>query len=141
MTNFHLVWSYEYTAAAIAAWQDWAPLGPDELSADLVLTATNDPASAPVVEIFGAVIGQERQAYELLGELTTRVGAEPDSDIRGELPYEETCLYQAERSVAYDQVEHTPQGLRLRPAAPSLGSPPFRSRPPPRRSVTPSRPR
>jgi FAD/FMN-containing dehydrogenase len=114
MTNFHLLWSYEHAAAVIAAWQRWAPQSPDELSADLVLTATDDPASELSVDVYGAVIGTERDATELLEALTARVGSDPRSRVCKELSYSDTCAYQAELSVAYDQVEQTPHGTLSR---------------------------
>jgi FAD/FMN-containing dehydrogenase len=110
MTNFHYVWAFARAPAVIAAWQRWAPQGPDELSADLVLTATDDPASEPSVEVYGAVGGSDRDASELLAELTARIGSDPVFEDRRELSYGETCRYQAELSVAYDQIEQTPHG-------------------------------
>ncbi len=110
MTNFQLVWPYQHAAAVIAAWQGWAPNGPDELSADLVLTAPADLTSEPSVEVYGAVIGDERDALTLLENLTARVGADPQSTVCTELSYRDTCRLQAELSVAYDQIEQTPQG-------------------------------
>jgi FAD/FMN-containing dehydrogenase len=114
MSNFRLVWPYPHAAAAVEAWQEWAPQGPDELSADLVLAAPDDAEVEPAVEVYGAVIGSERDAYDLLAELTVRVGGEPQSEIREEASYADTCRYQAEVSVAYDQVEQTARGQRLR---------------------------
>ena len=114
MTNFHFVWAFARAHAVIAAWQRWAPQGPDELSADLVLTANDDPASEPSVETYGAVGGSERDASELLAELTARIGSDPVFEDRRELSYGETCLYQGELSVAYDQIEQTPHGEVLR---------------------------
>src|SRR5215218_2716962 len=114
MTNFHLVWSDADAASLIAGWQRWSPSGPEELSADLVLTAPGDPASEPVVEIYGAMIAGERGAFELLADLLARVGSDPRSQECMELCYRDTCRYQAELSVAYDQVEQTPHGQRSR---------------------------
>jgi FAD/FMN-containing dehydrogenase len=47
MANFHVTWSHRQAVAVIAAWQQWAPNGPEELSADLELTAAGDIAIAP----------------------------------------------------------------------------------------------
>jgi hypothetical protein len=60
------------------------------------------------------VIGSERDAYDLLAGLTTRVGGDPRTEVREEVMYANTCRFQADVSVAYDQVEQTPQGQRLR---------------------------
>ena len=110
MTNFHLAWSFAHAAAVIGAWQRWAPDGPDELAADLALTATDEPTTEPSVEVFGALIGTERDASELLDELTARVGSEPRSESREVLPYRDTARYQGGLTVSNGQVEQTPQG-------------------------------
>jgi FAD/FMN-containing dehydrogenase len=114
MTNFHLIWSFSDAAAVLSAWQAWAPYGPDELAADLVLTAAGDERAEPSLEIYGAVIGSERDGRGLLTALTARAGADPRSAECRELSYRNTCAYQAERSVAYDRVEQTPHGTRKR---------------------------
>ncbi len=110
MTNFRLVWPYRHAAAVIATWQAWAPLGPDELSADLVLSATGDPSSDPLVEVIGAVIGSPGDARDLLDRLATRAESDPQSEDCRELSYRDTCRLQAELSVSYDQLEQTSQG-------------------------------
>ncbi len=115
MTNFHLVWSYEDAAAVIDAWQGWSPCGPDELSADLVLTAPGDLSNDIVVEIYGAMIASEDEASDVLWELVQRVGVAPHSQRCKQLSYGDTCAFQAEVSVGYDQVEEDRQhGRRLR---------------------------
>jgi hypothetical protein len=113
MTNFHLIWPFS-AAAVLSAWQAWAPHGPDELAADLVLTAAGDERAEPSLEVYGAVIGNERDGRELLTALTARAGADPRAAECRELSYRDTCAYQAERSVAYDRVEQTPHGTRKR---------------------------
>jgi FAD/FMN-containing dehydrogenase len=114
MTNFHFIWSFSDAAAVVSAWQAWAPSGPGELAADLVLTAPGDEQAEPSLEIYGAVIGSERDGRGLLTALTARAGAEPVSAECRELSYSDTCAYQAERSVAYDRVEQSHQGSRKR---------------------------
>jgi FAD/FMN-containing dehydrogenase len=95
MTNFHLVWSPRHAAAVVAAWQRWAPDGPDQLAADLALTATGDLAAEPTVEVYGAVLGTQRDAATLLDGLTALGGADPLSHDRRELSYRDTVRYQA----------------------------------------------
>ena len=94
LTNFRLVWPYSRAPAAVAAWQDWAARGPDELAADLALTAPADQAD-PVAEIFGAVARDQRDADELLGDLAARVGSAAASDFRAELSFRDTVRFQA----------------------------------------------
>jgi FAD/FMN-containing dehydrogenase len=100
MTNFHLAWSYAHAAAVVAAWQRWAPHGPDELTADLALTATGDPAAEPTVEVYGAVLGTERDASRLLQELVALTGADPREHACRLLSYRDTIRIQAEREGA-----------------------------------------
>jgi FAD/FMN-containing dehydrogenase len=109
LANFRLVWAFRHAAAVIFAWQSWAPGGPDELSADLVLTANNS-SSDPTVEVYGALIGSERDARGLLNEFTAQVRATPESLVCRRLSYRDTCIYQAELSVAYDQHENSTSG-------------------------------
>jgi FAD/FMN-containing dehydrogenase len=94
MTNFRLAWPYSRAAAVVAAWQDWATRGPDELAADLTLTAPPDRAE-PVVEVFGAVLHGQREADELLDDLAARVGSAAASDFRAELSFRDTVRCQA----------------------------------------------
>ena len=86
-TTFHLVWPYAAAVAVIAAWQDWAPDAPDELDANLRLTAAGDLGGAPVVHLFGALLGDEPEAVELLERFVGRVGADPESATHRQLPY------------------------------------------------------
>src|SRR6266542_3156192 len=81
MSNFHLAWSYGQAAAVIAAWQRWAPQGPDELAAELVLTGPGDPSAEPTVELYGTALGTLGDAGELLERLIPLVGADPRSQV------------------------------------------------------------
>lgn len=78
-TIFHLVWPLTRASELIQAWQGWAPASPDELDATLRLSANGDGEVAPLVDLFGAVLGSEADAAELLAELIARAGAEPAS--------------------------------------------------------------
>jgi FAD/FMN-containing dehydrogenase len=113
MTNFHLTWSYAHAAAVVAAWQRWAPHGPDELAADLVVTATGDLAAEPSVEVYGAVLGTQRDTAELLDDLVAHLGADPLADWSEELSYRGTVRYQAAPS-ATGLVAQTPRGQPAR---------------------------
>ncbi len=110
--SFHLIWPYAQAAAVIAAWQRWGPAGPNELAADLALSADAGPAIEPTVEVFGALLAGGAQAELLLADLIDRVGSEPRSIECRELSYLDTCGFQAELSVAYDLVERTARGER-----------------------------
>jgi FAD/FMN-containing dehydrogenase len=82
-TIFHLTWPTGDAAAAIEAWQDWAPDAPDELNASLRLAGDD----ALVVHLFGVMLGAESDAVELLDGLVARVGADPRSASHRQLPY------------------------------------------------------
>jgi FAD/FMN-containing dehydrogenase len=82
-TIFHLTWPTGDAAAAIEAWQDWAPDAPDELNASLRLAGDD----ALVVHLFGVMLGAESDAVELLDGLVARVGADPGSASHRHLPY------------------------------------------------------
>jgi FAD/FMN-containing dehydrogenase len=115
MTNFHLAWSYRHAAAVVAAWQRWAPYGPDELAADLALTATADPATEPLVAVYGAVRRTRSDASRLLDGLVAGVGAEPLSRFCRELSYRDTVRYQAEPSDG-DQASQPPHTQHTQPS-------------------------
>ena len=58
-TTFHLVWPLRAAADVIGAWQEWAPDGPDELAASLVVTAARDAERPALASVFGALAGSE----------------------------------------------------------------------------------
>lgn len=93
-TTLHLIWPHAYAAAVIDAWQAWAPDAPDELAASLLVTATGDePAS---VHVFGAMLGSENDAVELLSDLVIRAGADPSSTSLHQLSFRAAKRYLAE---------------------------------------------
>jgi hypothetical protein len=92
-TIFHLVWPYTHASELIQAWQDWAPAGPDELDATLRLSASGDGDRPPLVDLFGAVLGSDTDAAELLDELIAGAGADPASASRRRVPHREAKRY------------------------------------------------
>jgi FAD/FMN-containing dehydrogenase len=82
-TTFHLVWPAGDAAAAIEAWQNWAPDAPDELAASLRLADDDELA----VNLFGAMLGPESDAVEVLDGFVARIGADPASASHRHLPY------------------------------------------------------
>jgi FAD/FMN-containing dehydrogenase len=77
LTSFHLTWPSSLAAPVIAAWQGWAPDGPDELAASLHVRATGPPADPPEVHVFGTLLGGASDLAAQLDLLVTRVGGEP----------------------------------------------------------------
>jgi FAD/FMN-containing dehydrogenase len=85
-TRFELAWPPADAAAVVAAWQQWAPGAPDELTASLKLAAAG--ADRPVrVIVFGAMLGTKTETAALLGELAGLAGAQPASMNLASLPY------------------------------------------------------
>ena len=82
-TTFHVVWPGRDAAAVIEAWQSWAPDAPDELAASLRLAGDD----VLVVNLFGAMLGPESDAVELLDGFVARVGTDPQSASHRHLPY------------------------------------------------------
>ncbi len=76
-TAFHLTWGYAQAAAVIDAWQAWAPTAPGELAASLLITAGVEPRTQPAVNVFGAMLGGEREALDQLDRLAAAVGSQP----------------------------------------------------------------
>jgi FAD/FMN-containing dehydrogenase len=68
-TSFHARFAPGDAAAAIDAWQRWAPDAPDTLAASLLVTAPADPAAPPEVTVFGALLGTPEEGRALLGAL------------------------------------------------------------------------
>jgi FAD/FMN-containing dehydrogenase len=97
-TVFQLVWPPAAAAAAVQAWQMYAPDAPEELDATLRLTATGDgerllSGRGPRVEAVGSVLDGEADAAELIGELVGRVGVDPVAASRRHLPHRDAKRY------------------------------------------------
>jgi FAD/FMN-containing dehydrogenase len=94
-TSFHLAWRPADAVQVIGAWQAWAPTGPDELAASLLVTVDGDVDRPPVLTLFGAMLAAESATAELLGEFAAMVGAEPLSAATRHLPFHDTKRYLA----------------------------------------------
>jgi FAD/FMN-containing dehydrogenase len=81
LTAFHLTWPAIRAAAAVDAWQLWAPDAPDEVAASLLVRATGDADESPVIHVFGTMAGVESDLTPLLDNLVVRVGVDPDSTL------------------------------------------------------------
>jgi FAD/FMN-containing dehydrogenase len=95
-TNFHLSWPYEHAAEIVEAWQGWAPTGPDELAASLKVTASDDVADPPSVDVYGALIEGGPDAGPLIEALLARVRADPSSATQREMSFPETRRFWAD---------------------------------------------
>jgi len=96
VTTFHHVWPHEHAARVVDAWQRWSPNAPDRLAASLLVTAADDVARPPVLNVFGVLVGSETEAADLLGALTDLVGVAPVSAVAAAASYAEGKRYLAE---------------------------------------------
>jgi FAD/FMN-containing dehydrogenase len=109
VTNFHLVWPLARAVAVVMAWQGWAPLAPDELYASLKLTAAGELDQPARVDMYGALLGTESDATELLEELVVRAGAKPIAASAEHMSFAETRRFWAELPVGEeDPAKHGP---------------------------------
>jgi FAD/FMN-containing dehydrogenase len=97
LTCFKLSWPFERAAAAIDAWQSWAPDAPDELAASLLLNAPAD-LREPLVTLFGAMIGPETETASTVDDFSVRLGAEPHSTTLEHLPHGAAKRFLAEHA-------------------------------------------
>jgi FAD/FMN-containing dehydrogenase len=94
-TNFHLSWSYDDAADVVEAWQGWAPTGPDELAASLKVTASDDVADPPSVDIYGVLLEGGSDATSTIEALLARVRSGPSSATQREMSFPETRRFWA----------------------------------------------
>src|SRR5262249_29997328 len=90
VANFHASWPFARAADVVHAWQDWAPDGPDELAASLKVTAPPDVDRRPSVDVYGAFLGPESDAPNLLDELAARAGVDPATSWSAQMSFAET---------------------------------------------------
>ena len=77
-TTFRKVWPWQQAAAVVDAWQRWAPLAPDALTATCHLFAF--PGKGPEVSIGGAFLGTPAELTQILKQLDpllAMAGADP----------------------------------------------------------------
>jgi hypothetical protein len=95
-TNFHLSWPYDHAAEVVEAWQGWAPTGPDELAASLKVTASDDVAEPPSVDIYGAVLEGGPDASSTIEALLPQVRSDPSSATQRQMSFPETRRFWAD---------------------------------------------
>ncbi|MEP6851114.1 MAG: FAD-binding oxidoreductase [bacterium] len=76
-TRFELCWPDAAAAAVIAAWQHWAPVAPDDITANL--TVVTEPGHPLRVVVFGAALRDGEATSTLLDELVGGVGTRPET--------------------------------------------------------------
>lgn len=93
-TTVALGWPLADAPAVVAAWQEWAPPGPDELAVSLHVRAGE---GSDGVRLFGAVLAPEVDAKRLLDELVARAGRDPRSADLRPLPYRDAKRHLSEQ--------------------------------------------
>lgn len=73
-TRFELRWPEEAAIEVVEAWQDWAPVAPDDMTANLTVAA--EPGGRASVVIFGAGLRDAEAIRVILGDLIARVSAQ-----------------------------------------------------------------
>src|SRR5262245_29498919 len=105
-TAFHLVWPFPDAAAVFDAWQHWAPDAPDELAVSVLVTVPGELDRAPLVNVFGAMVGTESDASALLGELVGRIGTEPATVDFEHGSYIDAKRYLGGLGDQFEEIEH-----------------------------------
>jgi len=83
-TRIEVQWSGAAVGEVVAAWQNWAPDAPDELTANLTLVS--EPGAPVRATLFGAATLDEATTRDLLHEFVD-LALTPASDVRAGLPY------------------------------------------------------
>ncbi|MFF4191195.1 FAD-binding oxidoreductase [Nonomuraea sp. NPDC001831] len=99
LTVFFLHWPWSRAAAAVRAWQSWAPSAPDELWSSLHLAREERDLDVLLV---GTYVGPKASLDRLLAPLVARVGAPSSRSVRT-TSYQEAMMIMAgcsSRSVA-----------------------------------------
>jgi len=84
-TRIEARWPDTAVGEVVAAWQDWAPDAPDELTVNLTLLA--EPGAPVQATLFGAAAVEEGPTRRLLRQFTGRVGAAATVELGGAVPY------------------------------------------------------
>ena len=90
---FFVSWPWPDAARVVAAWQDWAPVAPDELWSNLHLEAS--PGLPPTVQVGGTYLGSIAGCEQLLGQLYAAVGTRPASPFLEETSYQHAMMLEA----------------------------------------------
>jgi FAD/FMN-containing dehydrogenase len=114
VTCFKLVWPYAHAATLIETWQEWAPCAADELAASLLLNSSG-ALDEPIVTLFGAMLGAEKETANVLDELVARVGADPASAAVDEMSHEAAKRYLAEHAPGAERQDRTSSAKASQP--------------------------
>ena len=91
-TVFQIFWPWSAAADVVAAWQEWGPAAPADLTAGLYVR-TFDPSMEPEVFAFGQWAGRPSDLDRVIGDLYARVGHSPSTVDLRTVPYIDSVLY------------------------------------------------
>jgi FAD/FMN-containing dehydrogenase len=91
---FFLSWPWSQADRVIAAWQSWAPHGPDQLWSNLHLAAQAG-ARTPAIGVGGTFLGDVTDAAAQLSQLYAAVGTQPSSHFLEDTSYLHAMLVEA----------------------------------------------
>jgi FAD/FMN-containing dehydrogenase len=103
---FFLSWPWSQAAQVIAAWQSWAPHGPDQLWSNLHLAAGT--GASTTIEVGGTYLGRVTEAASLVDQLSTAVGSQPSSHFLENTSYLHAMLVEAGCSTLSVEACHLP---------------------------------
>ena len=75
VTVFRLAWPPDDAPSLVAAWMDWAPAADDRLTAQLVLSAPEDPGQPPTIRLIGTMSAELRTTEPAAAEFGALAGA------------------------------------------------------------------
>ena len=75
--RFELHFGHRDAAVVADAWQHWAPDLDPEVNAELAVVAGDDPATPPILVVFGVAVADRGSTEAFLQRFVARVGAEP----------------------------------------------------------------
>jgi FAD/FMN-containing dehydrogenase len=84
-TRFELRWPEAEAAAVVAAWQDWAPNAPDDVTANLTMAA--EPGVPLRVAVYGCALRAAEATRTVLNDLVASTCAQPAVELRDGLSY------------------------------------------------------
>ena len=103
---FFLSWPWSAAADIVAAWQSWAPHGPDQLWSNLHLAAGT--GASPTIEVGGTWLGSVSEAARLLETLYAAVGSQPSTHFLENTSYLHAMLIEAGCSTLSVEACHLP---------------------------------
>jgi len=109
VSSFALTWPLARAAGAIAAWLEWVGSSPEEIAASLDLRLSENVEEAPVVELYGTMLGNASDVNQTLGPLVERIEASPMSSSIAAGSYLDALHHWASR--AGEQLEN-PRAVR-----------------------------